>query len=1521
MQMPNYYKILGIQPESDSQIIRDTINLRMRKVQAQMNSPDKNIRHKAEKELKELIEARRILLDAIKREEYDNKLKKSFEVDLKTLTDSHGKKITVDHLERPVKIIYSDGRTISYIYDEVGNITEIADSELGTITFQYDLLDRLTKVTYPGGHIFSYTYNAMGNRNKVTYPNGEAVYYNYNPNNWLIVVIAGSKKTRFEYDKLGNLVKKILPNGIIVSHKYDAGAKLSNLKITNKDGYVLYNFSYDFDAVGNCLAIKRFSKNSNGKTSFKYDPLYRLIETNYYNGKRVNYKYDEIGNRLSAKAFVLSGSNILVRYLKKPLMYLPVFSKKTRYNYDSQSRLMRAGDIQFRYDDNGNLIEKKRRNKITRYFYNDDGRLIKIEHPDGTCSEYRYDALGRRVSKKDKNGRIRRYLYDGYNLCQELDDKGRVIASYVYDLGIDHPISMTRDGKTYYFLCDHLGSAIALTDDAGNILSEYEYDAWGNIIKEVGEIENPFRYTGREWHEESGLYYYRARFYDPTIGRFLSEDPIGIISINPFTSNRYAYVENNPQGYIDPLGLQSNPIDDFASNLFGSAAETLTDLFSKGHFTPPIVPGRGGQYLLNFPGLAKARSLGKFLGGPLKSVVDLTGFLPHIFNPDRVQGFIGATDQFTSMFGGALGASKGAAIGATLGAGALGIGAIPGAIIGGAIGGFLGSQTAINLRKFITNTAMTGGQNILNPLRDSLNAVQSHVGGVLFDKAAEVLTDLEGITGAYWDDKLGQIVLFGKQNEKMEEWFLPKMDKDHLAVAIKAVFSGDNLGVSIDPPPSYLESGEFPPDGTEMLVRYLGNTKDTLFGAIMFEADRLLKNLSMGIDNECREEMSAQVQGFQNELDLSLKYGTEKKRPWHRMWFVIEKMRVEMPVKETSDRNALTFGKATLKVKAEYLSQEKNPGADPIAKRFAEHFTSHFDEFAKEFPILERLRELAKISAVVKWLKNTGKPIDLSFLNDYEFIKVPTPEETPGITASKSKTWQSGNTTHTQTYSLYGGVDFDFQFQAIEDDGEALALKKASQESKPCETALSWDFETNGKIQKALAMPLSKTNGNFTTVHIDFSLSSTDGTSLEFARYYDSLNIKPSIFGYGWAPNIPYELFVLNPQKNGSPLLIIDKSNGRSHKFIFVEDSQAYYLVKEEKEEQGQTYFSYDPQNFIKKNSENVFVWQSQEGLTYSFDYDGKLISKLDVNNHKLDYVYEDNKLVKILDSKGKTISLIYDDKNRVRQVIAPGQTTIDYFYDCRGDLIRVSDNKGNIKNYVYDDEHRLIKHQDGKGRTIFRNSYDPLGRIVDKRSDKVTIDGKNIITRTYDDNHQLIQEKDQEGNTVVYEYDKNRNMTRSVINDTRGRKVTIDYDRQERISRIANPMGNSLSFTYDTKGNINSVAYPNGHSEQLKYDGNNNPISLRDAMGNEWRQEFDHLSRLKSFIDPLGNKMELNYTKDNLIESIISPHGTTQYKYDNMNRLIKIIDPNGNSTEFSYDSKGKLTMIKDALGGQFKYQ
>jgi RHS repeat-associated protein len=143
------------------------------------------------------------------------------------------------------------------------------------------------------------------------------------------------------------------------------------------------------------------------------------------------------------------------------------------------------------------------------------------------------------------------YLYDGANAIEEVDSSGNVLAHYTQGPGIDQPLAELRSGTTSYYQQDALSSVTSLSSNAGALANTYTYDSYGKLTASTGTLANPFQFTGREFDQETTIYFERARYYDPTTGRFASEDPIGFVG----GQNFYVYVGNSPTGFIDPSGL------------------------------------------------------------------------------------------------------------------------------------------------------------------------------------------------------------------------------------------------------------------------------------------------------------------------------------------------------------------------------------------------------------------------------------------------------------------------------------------------------------------------------------------------------------------------------------------------------------------------------------------------------------------------------------------------------------------------------------------------------------------------------------------------------------------------------------------------------------------------------------------------------------------------------------------------------------------------------------------------------
>jgi len=224
----------------------------------------------------------------------------------------------------------------------------------------------------------------------------------------------------------------------------------------------------------------------------------------------------------------------------------------TTTSYDANNRQLTFGDKTLAYDDNGNLQSITDSNGTTLYQWNARNQLVGISGPTVNAN-FVYDGVGRR-EKRTINGSVTEFLYDGINPVQE-SSGANILANILPGLGIDEFLTRTDviGGVTSNFLADALGSAVAVTDNAGAVQTDYIYEAFGRTTTTGTSNSSAYQFTGRE-NDGTGLYYYRARYYHPTLQRFIREDPI---EFRGGDINLYAYVGNNPVIDIDPFGLET----------------------------------------------------------------------------------------------------------------------------------------------------------------------------------------------------------------------------------------------------------------------------------------------------------------------------------------------------------------------------------------------------------------------------------------------------------------------------------------------------------------------------------------------------------------------------------------------------------------------------------------------------------------------------------------------------------------------------------------------------------------------------------------------------------------------------------------------------------------------------------------------------------------------------------------------------------------------------------------------------
>lgn len=445
---------------------------------------------------------------------------------------------TYDVLNRLVGILYSDGSTVSQSYDADSNRVSVTDRH-GTTSYSHDALNRIVKVSRFDGSSVSYGYDAAGRRTSVTYPDGRTAGYQYDRASNLTQVTDWNNQTStYAYDQAGKLISAAMPNQLMSQYSYDLSNRLTGVVTTTgpvPGNYTtLSSFSYTLDKVGNRLSATQIG---GGTVAYTYDALYRLTSAKNPAGEVIQYSYDAAGNRVK----VATPSESLV------------------YTYDDADEMLTGGGSAYTYDGNGSVVSKFSPSGTTTYSWDAANRLVSVGG-SGSTVQYDYDADGNRVSQRAGAGTYT-YVPDVLRpapvVLNEQGPDGAI--DYFYGRTL---IDVNSGSGTQYTGLDGIGSVVNVVNGAGGLRADYVYDAWGNLLTPLDPVGNQekYKWTGEAFDSSTGLYYLRARYYDPSIGRFLSRDAVEGAALSPWDRNRYAYARNNPILFHDPTGLSAEPI-------------------------------------------------------------------------------------------------------------------------------------------------------------------------------------------------------------------------------------------------------------------------------------------------------------------------------------------------------------------------------------------------------------------------------------------------------------------------------------------------------------------------------------------------------------------------------------------------------------------------------------------------------------------------------------------------------------------------------------------------------------------------------------------------------------------------------------------------------------------------------------------------------------------------------------------------------------------------------------------------
>ncbi|MGE7625452.1 RHS repeat domain-containing protein [Viridibacillus sp. NPDC096237] len=435
----------------------------------------------------------------------------------------------------------------NYQYDDLGNISQVLQND--TVLKDYSYTDETNLLAKYGLKLFkqSYTYDdqvrltaretaydkGLSIKEQLVYKedSDDVEHVKYSVQDQKIHDYRYEKKTEDnQYVMMlnGNLLKKV--------SQYNDANVIGSLTYTTKQ-QTPFEIKYDYTKNGNVAkqTIQGYS------TSYEYDGNNQLTKETYANGESNSYEYDAVGNR---KVAHVNGENIT-------------------FDYNEANQIVTKNDVVYEYDKDGNLIQDER----YYYTYNEEQQLTNIQTLIGEkVASYTYDENGLRLTKTVGNIK-HEYFYNEDVLDMEVvKQNDQVISTRYYEWSSYTPLGMIVQEKgtqkAYQFITNQRGDVLSIRDGDDNEVGSYSYDAYGNILTLEGSIakENPIRYAGYYYDDESENYYLQARYYNPANGAFLALDPLPGNDDEPLSQNGYTYGNNNPVKYVDPLGEDSKRI-------------------------------------------------------------------------------------------------------------------------------------------------------------------------------------------------------------------------------------------------------------------------------------------------------------------------------------------------------------------------------------------------------------------------------------------------------------------------------------------------------------------------------------------------------------------------------------------------------------------------------------------------------------------------------------------------------------------------------------------------------------------------------------------------------------------------------------------------------------------------------------------------------------------------------------------------------------------------------------------------
>lgn len=1447
---------------------------------------------------------------------------------------------------------YNKNDAIVYKYNNQGLISSMKDA-YGNVKYQYNELGLLSQVQRNGEPEIKYEYDTGNRITSQTVGDFYKIGYAYDFKGRLSTMSTPYGNISYKYQMGQGQIIRELPNEVKTIWEFGVNGQLLETTHIDPNNYILLKLIYQYRADGLIDAISEKSQQGENVTFYKYDNVDRLIGVTDQLGREYKYEYDLLGNRLSASS--------------------SIGSEQTS-KYDWAGRLISFNNKNCTYDMAGNLNEIYFGDSKMNYKYNQDQQLINVNDK----VFYKYSGDGNLIEREVNNKKTKFVSNPLTDFWQPLVMENSSGKKTMYFWEGNSPLIKIANDKVEYLLTDHLGSARLIVNKQGMVKRYVNYDPFGNIKERTHENCLSTGFTGLFYDSNTNLYITKARAYNSILGQFLQIEPEKHIPTGSQKNlSLYAYCGHDPVNYSDKNG-------DWPEFTWGPENWAWQAIFN----TDWLDRDYAKEYYANRETNTQSKAMswawgtvGGYIPGDAKTIrqkyiSDVWDFVPAISTGRTfVSSLLNAKEgkikesfsDIVSLVIGYIGGTKN-------------IDRLGKNIIKNKLDKYIINQSLKN-----TNNTLVSGKKIIGNLsniklisdagnklldyKNDLDNLNSNVGGVALSGAGATLDGFGEIKGLLLDAN-NNLILINKKGNKNN---LPSFRIDDVVTVFRSVYvHGEGPNVTIDPNPN-------DPENSAMIIKHGKTTEDTYVGWVLYQADRIMKNYMLGVDNITQKNIVSNVQGYKSVLN-SIYFGSgvsnssNYKGKWERFWIVPAEI-------DQYEANDLTLFDVPLKVKTQVMKWMGNKLVNNItgksslgAKNFSKWFTNNYDAIAKEqylmppsgfgikdsVQVFTELRQIAVITALAEKMRDQGVVMPF-WMRDYRVKKVQLKKYTPALVVTRT----NGNV----KARIFGGVSLSVNSKDVKQIRTTADIVKLPEEKRDqgvqniqLVNSLSEAIIDHNTLTSPLQCKTIEIKDNsFETIQlpgsetkilspciiseVDLSVPIVGGKEINLSRYFNSFFNPKGIWGHTWTMDLPRLEKIRVPINRSSSSVnyqtayeLITPLNSIYAGFSQIKKVPALNSQLQVPDDECEFYGLANSNPDFLTNSTIELIGKT--GESWHFTKTGELIA-IEKDGFRIVYLRNEfgnvEQIVGLLGkNKMASIDIKYDNLNRIKSAIGKNKFGKEQFV-----------------NYEYDDSGKLINVNKTQENFTYKYDNELVSDVIRKVKSENKQDIKFQCSYKYNDNRQLISKTDENNRKVDYKIDSRNGVTKLQIDwENRNDGISaISYDETFRPIEIMYNNDTKATFAYLDAGEILiDIIDSDGESVHITESSDKTKRTIESKNQPIVTEIYDQMERLTQFMignesifsqqwSPLGKLIAIEtentvvqpqYDTDGLTESITlyAPGAGNQIReweqinLDFAGRPIQIKDFSGLNIIIQYDENGKvLNQITKRNGENYGYE